>query len=85
MLPLIHFEEGVKFKPKEDEPSLSGPGVKNSPSTTGDAGQIPGWVAEIPHAMWPLSGCCNCRACTPQPLEPGAGAWAATKDSTCCN
>ena len=50
MLPLIHFEEGVKFKPKEDEPSLSGPGVKNSPSNMGDMGSTPGWGAKISHA-----------------------------------
>lgn len=45
MLPLIHFEEGVKFKPKEDETALSGPGVN-----MGDMGSTPGWGTKISHA-----------------------------------
>ena len=29
--------------------------VETSPSNAGDAGSIPGWVAEIPHASQPKS------------------------------
>ena len=29
-----------------------GPVVKTSPSSAGGAGSIPGWGAELPHALW---------------------------------
>ena len=34
----------------EDTPG--GPEVKSSPPNVGDAGLIPGWGTEIPHASW---------------------------------
>ena len=61
-----------QIREKKRGGSPGGPVVKNLPSSTGDAGSIPGQGAKIPHAAGQLSLCATAteparsRACAPQ-------------------
>lgn len=68
--------EGDKSDSEVGTPPI-GPGVKNSPSTTG-RGADPWLELEI-HAMWPLTGAATAEPAHHNSWSPGAGAWAAMK------
>ena len=65
MRQLRHQKEGARKEIKKNKELRNFPGglvVKNSPSSAGGVGSIPGWGAKIPHASQPKNQSINNRS-----------------------